>query len=257
MFFRTFVVALAIVAGVSGITVAQIQRDDPNTPDTLTIDSVVAYTNESGVIPVRFTNDESLAGIEVTLTLSSPDVQIDSFSFAGSRVESYSIKGTYSQAGVLSVYCFPFSGENTIPAGSGLLGQLHCSWSLDIQPQLVQVDTITIITSDQRQYSTTFSDISATPFTPVVNAGYVDIKQGFGCCTGIRGDVDNSGQYYPNVADLTYLVRFLFATEAPPDCPEEADVDGLNGPEANVGDLSYLVTYLFGDGPAPVDCDAK
>jgi len=73
------------------------------------------------------------------------------------------------------------------------------------------------------------------------------------CCNhdGIRGDVnyDISGL---NVADLTYLVDYLFRGGPPPPCPEEGDVNGDGN--TNVADLTYLVDYLFRGGPPPLPC---
>jgi hypothetical protein len=69
----------------------------------------------------------------------------------------------------------------------------------------------------------------------------------------ICGDVDGSDEE-PNVADLTYLVAFLFQSGPVPPVEAAANVDGLVGPGGliDVGDLTYLVAYLFQDGPAPV-----
>ncbi|MEW5993968.1 MAG: dockerin type I repeat-containing protein [Candidatus Zixiibacteriota bacterium] len=61
------------------------------------------------------------------------------------------------------------------------------------------------------------------------------------------GDADGSGAI--NVADLTYMVGYLFQGGAPPqplaagDCDENGQVD--------VADLTYLVAYLFQGGPEP------
>jgi len=73
--------------------------------------------------------------------------------------------------------------------------------------------------------------------------------QVFGCCE-LRGDVDHSGAI--NVADLTYLVDYLFFSGPAPPCEEESDVDGSGA--INVADLTYLVDYLFFEGPAPPPC---
>lgn len=69
------------------------------------------------------------------------------------------------------------------------------------------------------------------------------------CCLA-AGDADNSGDV--NVADLTFLVDYLFNSGPPPECPEQADGDGSS--ETNVADVTYIVEYLFADGPAPVPC---
>jgi hypothetical protein len=64
----------------------------------------------------------------------------------------------------------------------------------------------------------------------------------------ICGDIDNSGGD-PNVADLSYLVDYLFKGGPPPDILESANVDGIGGTDINVADLSYFVDYLFKNGP--------
>ncbi len=67
-------------------------------------------------------------------------------------------------------------------------------------------------------------------------------------CDFICGDIDGSNEA-PNVADLTYLVNYLFKSGPPPPIIEAADVDGSG--DVNVADLTYLVNYLFKGGPAP------
>jgi len=61
------------------------------------------------------------------------------------------------------------------------------------------------------------------------------------------GDADGSGQI--NVADVTYLVAYLFTggPEPVPLLAGDCDDDG----QVNVADLTYLVSYLFRGGPAP------
>ncbi len=76
-----------------------------------------------------------------------------------------------------------------------------------------------------------------------------------GCCVDpIRGNVDGDGAENVNVADLTYLVNYLFNSGPPPPCPEEGNVDGDVGESINIADLTYLVAYLFRGGPAPPAC---
>lgn len=65
----------------------------------------------------------------------------------------------------------------------------------------------------------------------------------------ICGDIDADGSG-PNVADLTYLVDYLFRGGPPPPVMDAANVDGDNG--INVADLTFLVDYLFRGGPEPV-----
>ncbi len=73
---------------------------------------------------------------------------------------------------------------------------------------------------------------------------------GDACCCIARGNADGEGGV--NVADLTYLVEYLFFEGPTPPCPEEGNADGSGG--INVADLTYLVDYLFFSGPAPPTC---
>ena len=77
------------------------------------------------------------------------------------------------------------------------------------------------------------------------------------CCV-IMGDVDHDGDG-PNIADLVYLVNFMFNGGPPPPCVcpawyyPETDIDG-NGSGPDIADLIYLVNYMFNGGPAPAPC---
>lgn len=72
------------------------------------------------------------------------------------------------------------------------------------------------------------------------------------CCQGIRGNTDGDGTESINVADLTFLVDYLFKGGPAPACEAEANADGASA--INVADLTYLVEYLFKGGPPPPDC---
>jgi hypothetical protein len=59
------------------------------------------------------------------------------------------------------------------------------------------------------------------------------------------GDIDASGGL-PNVADLSYLVEYMFKGGPPPPVFVVADVDASG--DINVMDLADLIDYLFRDG---------
>jgi len=73
------------------------------------------------------------------------------------------------------------------------------------------------------------------------------------CCNddGIRGDADYSGGG-PNIADVVFLVDFIFFSGPPPPCFEEGDVNGDGG--INVVDVIDLVQFIFFGGPPPAPC---
>lgn len=73
----------------------------------------------------------------------------------------------------------------------------------------------------------------------------------FDCCD-LRGDIDHNG-VGPDIADVVYLVTYMFAFGPMPPCFGNADIDGdLDGP--NITDLVHLVTYMFSGGEPPVPC---
>jgi len=63
----------------------------------------------------------------------------------------------------------------------------------------------------------------------------------------IPGDVN--GDRHVSVADITYLISYLFKLGAEPSNPETADAN-CDG-EVTVGDVVYLINYLFKSGPSP------
>ncbi len=75
------------------------------------------------------------------------------------------------------------------------------------------------------------------------------------CDCSSQGDCDGSGDV--NVADVTYLVAYLFqggtAPEDAPNCPSDNTGDVNCDTVVHVADLTYLVAYLFQGGPEPCD----
>ena len=63
------------------------------------------------------------------------------------------------------------------------------------------------------------------------------------CCIGFVGNIDGDSNDEVTIADVTFLVGYMFKGGPPPPCPEEAD---LNGDFTNnIIDLVFLVTYSF------------
>ena len=81
---------------------------------------------------------------------------------------------------------------------------------------------------------------------PVKDTIYIDIRCG-----------DCNGDGLIDVADVVYLVNYLFLDEPPPDplCIGDVNCDG----EVHIADFVHLLNYLFLDGPPPCPecCELK
>lgn len=102
-----------------------------------------------------------------------------------------------------------------------------------------------------------YSLSSASPCTPAGNScgvymGAGEVGCDGTCCVGIRGNINGDAGEAINIADLTYLVAYLFNDGATPSCFEEADVDGSL--VINIADVTFVVAYLFGGGASPGEC---
>ncbi len=62
----------------------------------------------------------------------------------------------------------------------------------------------------------------------------------------ICGDIDGD-TVGPNIADLVYLVNYMFQSGPPPPAIEAANVDGID--DVNVSDLVHFVNFMFAEGP--------
>ena len=94
-----------------------------------------------------------------------------------------------------------------------------------------------------------------------LNSGFWQTFGPQGCCFDIRGNIDNipnpdvAGVGGIDIADLVYLVAYSFQGGPPPECIEEADVDGTGGAiPIDIADVVYLVAFMFQGGPAPTAC---
>jgi len=75
------------------------------------------------------------------------------------------------------------------------------------------------------------------------------------CMPPIGGNVDFDPGDAIDIADLVWLVDFMFTGGPTPPCMEEADIDGSGlGLPIDISDLVYLVDYMFNGGPPPAVC---
>lgn len=77
-----------------------------------------------------------------------------------------------------------------------------------------------------------------------------------GCCEGCRGNIDGDSSDAVDIADLVYLVGFMFTGGPSLPCLDEGDINPIAWPDGSldISDLVALVTYMFQGGPAPGPC---
>jgi len=157
-------------------------------------------------------------------------------------------------------------GDTVIPAGGFLVfwaddqtaqGPAHTNFELEFsggQIGLFETDqhgnqAMDTLTYAEQETNVSFgrlpdgSDTWAPLYTPTPGAA----NRSFIC-----GDIDGSCSSPVDIADLVYLVDFMFGGGPEPPEMEAADVDGSGG-LIDIADLVYLVDFMFGGGPEP-DC---
>ena len=91
---------------------------------------------------------------------------------------------------------------------------------------------------------------AASPCAPDNNACYELVGAGrvdsncVGCCSGITGNIDCSGDEAPDISDIERLIDHLYLSREPLCCPEAADCNGNYGPP-DISDITDLIDYLY------------
>jgi len=80
------------------------------------------------------------------------------------------------------------------------------------------------------------------------------------CIPPIRGDATMNGlpgqiEESIDIADLVYMVNFMFKEGPEPTCWPESNVNDIGADDdIDIADLVYLVNYMFKEGPNPLPC---
>ncbi len=75
------------------------------------------------------------------------------------------------------------------------------------------------------------------------------------CCIGITGNINDDVLQEIDIADLIYLVNYMFQAGPQPPCMLEADIDGNHTTDPDIADLIALVNFMFQEGPSPALCE--
>ncbi len=215
--------------------------DTARAADTTTskFTSLVMTVYETNTISIR----QFILPVMYTGTL---DLTLDSFSTVGCRTDYFEVQDkihSYAAGKQATIRLISSNSETSpdLPPGSGPVMKLHFHTGA-----AAIGDTAFVDLDGYSTYLPSFSGPLLT-YTPVISSATVIIPA---CCSGLRGNVDGANDI--NVADLTYLVSYIFQLGPAPLCYEEADVDGSGA--VNVSDVTYLVAFLFQGGPDPAPC---
>jgi|GEM_PF-5089575 len=151
------------------------------------------------------------------------------------------------------------------PAGTeiftpnGLPGEVEFQDGMDIRFEAARsfkfpVRSVTYTGDEVRVRPITRSEHSFSDKVVVYMAGMdsTTIKVTPVSCCLIRGDIDYNGTG-PDIADLVYLVAYMFNGGPEPPCMEASDING-DGGIPDIADLVSLVAYMFQGGHPPEPC---
>ncbi len=79
------------------------------------------------------------------------------------------------------------------------------------------------------------------------NAGRAYVHADINCCD-MPGDANGDGKV--NIADVEFVISWLFSGGESPSCCEEGSANGDD--KLNIADVSFVIAWLFTGGPDPV-----
>ncbi len=201
--------------------------------DTLTADSVGARPGKPVRLDVIARNYIPLTSIIIPFTWSGPmNVILDSVR-AGSRTVGWSLNVIQQDdLNKRRTYGFDFSSGGPSPslvAGNGPVLSLWFRVPGNAQPGTVQP----VVVGPYAFQVPTMIASAGSYYPEIIPGGLVVCR---------AGDVNFDG-VGPDIADLTYLIAFLYLDGPEPPVTAQADCDGIPG--IDIGDLTRLIDYLY------------
>jgi hypothetical protein len=217
---------------------------DPGIPDTVRFGEWSTYLpgppyQGKAIVPV-VVNDYPVSFLRIILKYMG-SMECDTAYFVEGRPGAFDWKGvdfdtSISIGGIDGVIAFTavaYNPANAMPAGVGEIARIH----FYVQDTgIVELDT----TFWGPMYSY-FSDTAAHNYFPRV------VKSQHHIVPSLPGDVNQSGAV--DIADVVFLINYLFMQGPPPDFMELGDVN--RDCQVGVTDVVYLINYLFIAGPSP------
>jgi hypothetical protein len=225
-----------------------VSEQDPNDlggPDSVSFYPDLAYyplPSGPGLFyaHIRVVNDNAVGAMILPFIWSGP-VTYDSVTFRESVFEELEYRTVSTDLGANKVMIaeIPVS-EPPIPPAQGLFATL--CFTIVGKSDLVTVDT------------NFFPPVNHYAFVNMEPEGYAPqfVLGDFPVIEYWPGDANFNG--IVNMADIVFLVNYVFKGGIPPPHPISADCDGPDR-MIDIEDIVYLVSYLFKNGPDPLPGD--
>jgi hypothetical protein len=176
------------------------------------------------------------------------DVMIDSFSMSGCRTEDFdTVYMKHYNPGSQATFHLSAGIESTapvLPAGAGTILKVYFSAG----PEAEVGDSVLLDIDGYASHTPGFFG-DKLDYVPALQNGALTCMS---CCAGTRGNVNADEYDRCDIADLIYLVTYMFSGGPESDCFKEADIDASGS--INVADLTFLVSYMFSGGFPPQPC---
>jgi hypothetical protein len=127
-------------------------------------------------------------------------------------------------------------------------------------------DSLTLVPQDDTLPGSLIGNRLAIEFADIDSDGDDDVfvgeedggidffRQSGSCCAGSRGNVEGDPEDMIDIADLTYLIAYLYLGADAPACPLEADMNGDPDGIIDIADLTWLIAWLYLSGPDLAEC---
>ncbi|MCX6833167.1 MAG: cohesin domain-containing protein [candidate division Zixibacteria bacterium] len=203
-------------------------------------------SGDSIMVPIYVWNDEELGGFSLGFVFDSTALEIvkKTYDTTGSAISSdvrpYILEKI--EAGQYLIGWADFSAENplSVHTTATLLITINFKVKSTATPSTIVIDSAFVPPAGRFVLSNTLG----VPLKPqFVHCRQGDIILGDTPC----GDVDGSGNI--NIADVVYMVNYIFKHGPPPQDASGGDVDcDLS---VTIADVVYFINYIFRGGPQP------
>jgi hypothetical protein len=217
--------------------------------DTLRAPRAEVHPDSGGIVELYARNSAPLRKIDLPLDFSNGiDVVIDSFSMTGCRTETFdTVYMKHYNPGSQATFHLSAGVESTapvLPAGAGPILKVFFSTGTDAEVG----DSVQLDVDGYASHTPGFFG-DKLDYVPALQNGALTCMS---CCAGTRGNVNADEYDRCDIADLIYLVTYMFSGGPESDCFKEADIDASGS--INVADLTFLVSYMFSGGFPPQPC---